>query len=79
LAAEEERRVVWWFALPATVAAAFFHAGMWAHHGLRRSFCPTCYKKVLPLVGAATLLVLTGVACGVAVWFTIIDRFKSPR
>jgi hypothetical protein len=75
----EARRVPWPLALLGSVAAGFFHGGLWAYYGLKRPFCPRCYWRVLPALCALTLLVLGAAAAGVALWITAAVRFSSAR
>lgn len=68
LAAGEERRVPAVVKVPASVALAFMHGGMWVFRELSQPYCARCRARLVPFVVAATLAVLAAAAMGVAIW-----------
>lgn len=55
-------------AIPATVALAFMHGGMWAHEELSRPHCARCRARLIPLVVFVSALALAAISVGVALW-----------
>jgi len=56
--------------VPAAVALAFGHGGMWVFRELSHPFCAPCRRFLVPFVLAATLVVLGLAAGAVALWLS---------
>lgn len=57
-----------WVRVPASVALAFVHGGMWAEEELSRAYCPRCRRLAAGLALALTAVILTAAAVGTAIW-----------
>lgn len=68
IASAEETRVPSYVKIPASVALAFMHGGMWVFKELSLPYCAPCRRKIVPLVLFFTLLVLAAASIGVALW-----------
>jgi len=70
LARGKERRVPRLVSIPAEVAMAFVHGGMWAAEELGGVFCERDRNIVTGIVSFLMLLVLGAASFGVALWLS---------
>jgi hypothetical protein len=66
----EETHVPIYVKIPASMALAFMHGGMWVFKELSQPYCAPCRRKIVPLVSFFALLVLAAAAVGVSLWLT---------
>ena len=64
----DARRVSPWVAIPATVALAFIHGGMWANEELSRAYCERCRRQVALFAVVVAVVMLGAASVGVAIW-----------
>jgi hypothetical protein len=68
LAEAEARHVSRWVAIPAAVALAFAHGGMWASEELARTYCARCRRTVTLFAVLIAIVMLGAASVGVAIW-----------
>jgi hypothetical protein len=71
LTPEEERRMPWFARIPAAIAMAFVHGGMWAMEGLAQPFCARCRAVLIPIILGAVCLVFGVVAFLAHLWLRL--------
>lgn len=73
LAEAQARHVPEWVRIPASIAMAFMHAGLWAQEELSRAYCPRCRARTIALALGFTAVILALAAAGAAIWL------RGPR